>query len=118
MSAHEKALLCHVHLQDAELKEHAAELEQAQRQAQQLARELEQRGGDVADLREQLRGEAARIMELQRKAFDSRLVSEAAQQVRAVAVLISQIILNGSSTQKSTVRISCFCSESELTLPL
>ena len=36
----------------------------------------------MADLREQLRGEAARIMELQRKAFDSKLVSEAAQQVR------------------------------------
>lgn len=35
----------------------------------------------MADLREQLRGEAARIMELQRKAFDSKLVSEAAQQV-------------------------------------
>lgn len=48
---------------------------------QQLARDLEHRSGDVADLREQLRGEAARIMELQRKAFDSKLVSEAAQQV-------------------------------------
>ena len=70
------------------MKEHAAVLEQAQRQAQQLARELEQRSGDVADLREQLRGEAARIMELQRKAFDSKLVSEAEQQVRKLAVLV------------------------------
>ena len=54
---------------------------------QQLACELEQRSRDVADLQDQLRGEAARIMELQRKAFDSKLVSEAAQQVKTVAVL-------------------------------
>ncbi len=48
----------------------------------------------MADLREQLRGEAARIMELQRKAFDSKLMSEAAQQV---GTLEAWVRLEGSA---------------------
>ena len=45
--------------------------------------------GQVDDLKAQLRGEATRVLELQKKAYDAKMATEAAHQVRNAALLSS-----------------------------
>ncbi len=86
---------------------------------QQLEGQLEWWRQQVDDLKAQLRGEATRVLELQKKAYNAKMAQEAATQVRpsaaaaAVIITVSQPCIMSASLKKLSFeqgfKFCCFC---------
>ena len=74
-----------------------------QSQTAQLQEQLQQKCGQVEELGQQLRGEAVRILELQKKAYDSTIAKESALQAeRAAQAALTSVTLELTEQNKAT----------------